>query len=424
MSSASLDSPAPTTAGPHGASERIGVLDVLRGIALFGMYVVHFNNYAAEAAGDAPTGFMRVLESVVGLFFDGRFYTMFGILFGVGFALQLRRADARGDRFAGRFLRRLAALAVFGIIAEGVFGYNVLFGYAVWAVPLLLVRRWPVRALLVLLVVCAASRPIYNLSRVAFLGADRVNAANQVSAKSFLAARTAVERAAKADDWATVVPARLRFMPAFHRQWSMLPWGSFTLFLIGLIAFRLGLFDHPERHRRLIVTLMVAGAACWAVASWVLPIGPRPPQSLPRDISVGGMAITIARFNGFMLVRDAWLAFTYLGAVLLLVAHDRSWIRRLAPFTWTGRMALTNYMMQVILLDSLFTPHGLGRTVTPFMVPVGALVLFVAQAALSRWWLARYRLGPLEWLWRSATYWRWQPMRNAPGVVEGAVAAA
>lgn len=93
---------------------------MLRGIALFGMYVVHFHDYAAEAAGDSPTAFMRGINHLTGLFFDGRFYMMFGILFGVGFALQLRRADARGDRFVGRFLRRLAALAVFGIIAEGV----------------------------------------------------------------------------------------------------------------------------------------------------------------------------------------------------------------------------------------------------------------------------------------------------------------
>ena len=419
----SEDGPA-VASGPHAPSERIHVLDVLRGIALFGMYVVHFHDYASEAAGDSPTAFMKGIDHLTGLFFDGRFYTMFGILFGVGFALQLRRADARGDRFVGRFLRRLAALAVFGIIAEGVFGYNVLFGYAVWAVPLLLVRRWPVRALLVLLVLCAASRPIYNISHVAILGPDRVNAANKERGGAFQAAVAAKERAEQADSWRTVVPARLRFMPAFHRQWSLLPWGSFTLFLIGLIGFRLGIFDRPEEHRRLIVACAVAGIVSWAFAWWVLPIGPRPPQVLPSDLTVGRMARTIARVNAFMLVRDAWLAFAYIGAVLLLVARDRAWIGRLAPFAWTGRMALTNYMMQVILLDSLFTPHGLGITVTPALVPLGAITLFAVQAALSRWWLARYRLGPLEWVWRSVTYWHPQPMRIAAPAVAGAVSTA
>jgi uncharacterized protein len=424
MSPPPLDDGPAVAVGPHTVSERIDVLDVLRGIALFGMYVVHFGNYAAEAAGDSPTTFMRGLEHVVGLFFDGRFYTMFGILFGVGFALQLRRADARGDRFVARFLRRLAALAVFGIIAEGVFGYNVLFGYAVWGVPLLLVRRWPVRALVVLLLLSAASRPIYNISRVAVLGPDRVNTADKDRGAAFRGALAAHESAEQADTWRTVVPARLRFMPAFHRQWSLLPWGSFTLFLIGLIAFRLGMFDHPEEHRRLIIACAAAGIASWAFATWVLPIGPRPPQVLPSDLTAERMARTIARVNAFMLVRDAWLAFAYIGGVLLLVAHNRAWVRRLAPFAWTGRMALTNYMTQVILLDSLFTPHGLGITVTPAMVPLGAITLFAVQAALSRWWLARYRLGPLEWVWRSVTYWHPQPMRIAAPVVAGATSTA
>ena len=424
MSPPAIHSAATANTGPHTSSERIDVLDVLRGIALFGMYVVHFHDYAAEAAGDSPAAFVRGINHLAGLFFDGRFYTMFGILFGVGFALQLRRADARGEQFVGRFLRRLAALAVFGIIAEGIFGYNVLFGYAAWGVPLLLVRRWPVRALLVLLVLCAASRPIYNISRVAVLGPDRVNAANKVRSEAFQAALAAHERAEQADSWRTVVPARLRFMPAFHRQWSLLPWGSFTLFLIGLIAFRLGIFDHPEAHRRLIIACAAAGVASWAFVWWVLPIGPRPPQVLPHDLTVGRMAATIARVNAFMLVRDAWLAFAYIGGVLLLVANDRAWIRRLAAFAWTGRMALTNYMTQVILLDSLFTPHGLGITVTPAMVPLGAITLFAAQAVLSRWWLARYHLGPLEWIWRSATYWRPQPMRIAAPVVAEAVSTA
>lgn len=424
MSPPLADSTAAAVSEPHTSSERIDVLDVLRGIALFGMYVVHFRDYAIDAAGDSPTAFMSGMERVIELFFDTRFYTMFGILFGVGFALQLRRADARGDRFVARFLRRLAALAVFGIIAEGVFGYNVLFGYAVWGVPLLLVRRWPVRALLVLLVLCAASRPIYNISRVAVLGPDGFNAAAKERGEAFQAARAAHERAEKADSWRTVVPARLRFMPSFHRQWSLLPWGSFTLFLIGLIAFRLGIFDHPEEHRRLIIACAAAGVASWAFVWWVLPIGPRPPQVLPHDLTVGRMAATIARVNAFMLVRDSWLAFTYIGGVLLLVAHDRTWIRRLAAFAWTGRMALTNYMTQVIILDSLFTPHGLGITVTPAMVPLGAITLFAVQAVLSRWWLARYRLGPLEWIWRSATYWRLQPMRIAVPAVAGAVSTA
>src|SRR4051812_9600946 len=99
---------------------RVGVLDVLRGIALLGMFFVHFNDHSTSAA----SGFGHAWQRFVEVFLNDRFFTIFGILFGAGFALQLRRADARGDRFAGPFLRRLAALAVFGFVAEVCFGYN------------------------------------------------------------------------------------------------------------------------------------------------------------------------------------------------------------------------------------------------------------------------------------------------------------
>ena len=111
--------------------ERIDVLDILRGIALVGMFIVHFNMYEATPAGAEPGRLAAFVESFLGMFIEERFWGIFGMLFGVGFAVQLTRAEARGEPFVARYLRRLAALAVFGFIAEGVFGYNVLFAIRV-----------------------------------------------------------------------------------------------------------------------------------------------------------------------------------------------------------------------------------------------------------------------------------------------------
>lgn len=402
---------------PPVGTERIGVLDVLRGIALFGMYVVHFNNYAFWRAEEGDPA-ARMVGTLVALLFDERFYTMFGMLFGVGFAIQLGRADARGDPFVLRYLRRLFLLAVFGFIAEGIFGYNVLFGYAVWGVPLLLVRRWPTKRLVPLLLFCAASVPIYNLSRIAWYstrpdGMAQFQAANRERDERFQREREALGRAEESSDFRTVVAARARFMPKFQKRWNLLPAGAFTLFLLGLLWHRLGLFERPDLHRRTIVGWMAFGVVSWALAHWVFPIGGRPPPA-PSGTGLGAVveAIgTIARANGFRLIRDQWLAFTYIGAVLLLVAGNRAWLDRLVPLAWTGRMALTNYMSQVILLDFLFEAWGLGLVITPAMVPVAAVLLLGTQALLSRLWLARFRAGPLEWLWRSFTYWAWQPLR-------------
>src|SRR5438034_993543 len=91
-------------------SARIDVLDILRGIALLGMFFVHFS----DSAQPATAGFGAIYHRIVELFFEERFWTMFGILFGAGFAIQLRSADRRGDAFTPRYLRRLVALVGFG----------------------------------------------------------------------------------------------------------------------------------------------------------------------------------------------------------------------------------------------------------------------------------------------------------------------
>lgn len=396
-------------------SDRIVVLDILRGIALLGMFFVHFNYYEATPLGADPGRMAALVERVVGLFFEERFYSIFGMLFGVGFALQLERADARGKPFLGRYLRRLAALAVFGFIAEGIFGYNVLFGYAMWGVPLLLVRRWPVWALVVLVLLCAAARPISSITRIAIAstqpgGIARFNDRERDEAAAFRAARDSLQAASQSGSWRTVVAARLDHMPKFHRRWSVLPNGSFTLFLLGLIAWRLGVFTRPAERKRLIVALTMTGVVCWTLARFVLPFGgPMPPPS-PDTLSVSTATARFARF-GFQIFREQWLAFSYIGVVLLLVARNPAWYRRLAAFSWTGRMALTNYMTQVILVDVLFTPHGLGLKIPALLVFPAAISLFVAQAYFSRWWLERYSHGPLEWVWRIATNWAWNPLR-------------
>lgn len=119
---------------------------------------------------------------------------------------------------------------------------------------------------------------------------------------------------------------------------------------------------------------------------------------------------TLAAGNAFRLIRENWLAFTYIGAILLLVSRP-GWQHRLSAFSLTGRMALTNYMLQVVLLDLTFSNYALGAQIDALFAPVAALALFAVEVALSRRWLSRFYYGPLEWSWRSATYARWQPLR-------------
>jgi len=116
---------------------------------------------------------------------------------------------------------------------------------------------------------------------------------------------------------------------------------------------------------------------------------------------------------GLGLVQEQWLCLTYIGAVVLLLAYRTQWTTRLTIFGQAGRMAFTNYFLQIIVIDLLASGYGLGLKLRPLLYLPATLALFGAEAALSRWWLARHRYGPLEWVWRSVTYARWQPWRIA-----------
>jgi uncharacterized protein len=285
-------------------------------------------------------------------------------------------------------------------------------GYAMWGLPLLLVRKWPINTLVVALLVSAASGSIYSIARasyrVAVVGEEAYRAERAAATAQAQTFNTVNRDAQDAPDYPTVFRARLRHMGWFYLQpFSLLPVNTFTLFLLGVIGLRLGLFDEPDRHRRVIAALMAFGAASWALDHWLLV--PDEPLSGPLI-----RAVTLTQFQrGFGVVRGMWLTFVYIGTVLLLVARNPAWLRRLGPFGWTGRMALTIYMVQIAILDVTFSNYAFHVQLGPLAALGAGLTLFGVTAVLSRWWLSRFRFGPLEWLWRSVTYGRWQPWRTA-----------
>jgi uncharacterized protein len=130
--------PPAVAAGPvlaPAAGDRIASLDILRGLALLGMFIVHFHARSTE-----PGGLEDTLRTLIWRLVETKPHGTFALLFGAGFAIQLRRAESRNLPFTAIYLRRLAVLALFGVAAHAFFGFNVLLGYAVWGVPLLLIN--------------------------------------------------------------------------------------------------------------------------------------------------------------------------------------------------------------------------------------------------------------------------------------------
>ena len=417
-----IDSPMPVQ-----PNERIQVLDVLRGIAILGMLVAHFDGHGTKESE---------LNLIIGrgeeLFIESRFYTLFAILFGAGFAIQLSRANNRNGSFVIRFLRRMFTLACFGFILWIAFGANIIYTYAICGLLLIPLRNWSTKALIITLFICAMLTP---LSRITFATSYKALYGLE-QFKTYSRQQGETERTLwfeqqnrnnivnNTTNFITALKARtenfIAGQPNSINKLIGLLSDAFMLVLIGFIAFRLKLFEKPGEYRRLIISLMIFGILFWALTNWALPFFPMTPKISYPNVPFLVQGILFYLSKGFGLVRDYWLTFTYAGAVLLLISYNPiKWLNRFKFFTWPGRMALTNFILQTMLLDILFSKYAIELPKIPevIVVFVFAPSLFIVLTLFSRWWLNRFQYGPLEWIWRCVTYWKKQPLRIKPNKI-------
>jgi uncharacterized protein len=374
--------------------DRIQALDILRGFALLGMFIVHFHARSTE-----PGGFDDVVRTLIWRLVESKSHGTFALLFGAGFAIQLRRAEARGRPFTLMYLRRLAVLALFGVAAHAFFGFNVLIGYAVWGVPLLLIRRWSTRALVVTALLSAMSVGLYHLAFSQYLalhsGPETVEAAYEASRLAAVNVNAARQAAEAQGSYSILLAARLAHMSWFYTQpFFFMPGATLALFITGLLLARHRVFEEPLAHTRLLVFLAAFGLVSWLAANWLLERWTLDPL--------------------FLILHEQWLTFTYVSGALLFLGYWPQLANRLTWFAAVGRMALTNYLLQIAVLDLLFSGYAMGLgQIRPIKGFALALTCFAAEVLLSMAWLARFQLGPAEWLWRALTYGYRPPLRRA-----------
>jgi uncharacterized protein len=366
-------------AAPPPPATRLESLDVLRGVALLGVLLEnlqHFVEPSYEAfAGGPDGGAIDVLCLwLIRFVCDNKVYLLFSFLFGIGFSLQLRHAAAAGARFVPLHLWRMAVLFLIGVGHTLVWDGDILSTYAILGVALLALRSVPDRGLLA------------------------------IAALGLLAPALLVATLAATSD--TLVFADVLDSQLYPIRQSCF---AFAAFAAGLAAGRNDLLADPARFttrtRSWLTPLLVLGVLANGLAATLLM---RVPQG---QLDAAGVAIELAAACGAP-------AFAFVASWLTLAGlqHPRParWLRRFAP---VGRTTLSNYLLQSLIGIGVLAKTGLGP-LGPVTPPTGILLtglLFAAQMAASRWWLARFRFGPFEWLWRSATYGAIQPMRLARG---------
>ncbi|MFE1873401.1 DUF418 domain-containing protein [Streptomyces sp. NPDC059496] len=383
------------------AARRLADVDALRGFALWGILLVNitFMASAYQGTGVDDPAFGSALDTIVRfvteVFFEAKFYLLFSFLFGYSFTLQIASAERAGAAFLPRFLRRCAGLFALGLChAVFLFPGDILTTYAVLGLVLLAVHRTrPRTAVRTAVVLLGATAVAYLLlaALVAAAGGGGIDTAAVTEQ-----GRQATE--ALRGGAGSVIDAHLRQLPdvAFMLAFFQAP-AAFAAFLLGLAAGKQKILTDPARHlpvlRRLQwtgFTIGVAGGLVWAHASQVYP---------GTAYQLVAVAVDV--------VTAPLLAAAYGATVLRTLAGPRG-PRLAAALAPAGRMTLTNYLTQSLVLAFVFTGFGaalVGR-VAPALVTLTALALFAAQLLFSRWWLARHRYGPVEWLLRAATLGR------------------
>jgi len=395
-------------------SERIQELDLLRGFAILGMFYVHMTglpwNWVLEAQGQS--GLDVLLDQGRLIFFRSKAFSLFALLFGFGFALQMQRSELRNGAFLPTYLRRILGLFVIGN-AIWLLGLpnDVLILYAMFAVLLIPLRNNSNGMILLAAVLFTAvyvvadtlvSVPEYfghlnwvvELSNDGFTDAQRARALQIYSDGSFPA----------------FLGRRYETWIAWWTDWRHFLWEfeAAGLMLLGMYVARKGWMHDIQSH--------LAGfrRAMWLGLSFglILTVLARLAAALRADEALGpGLWLfgNIA-FHPF----GSWLLVCGYASGLILASQVSGWWPRLYPLAAIGRMALTNFILSYVPYSFIVYGWGLGfyGEATPSQMIWVWLIQLPLQAAFSVWWLKRFRFGPVEWIWRCCTYASLQPIRH------------
>ena len=388
--------------------KRINSIDALRGFALIGIMLLHcMERFDLTLAPVVESPFWQAIDTAVYdslyFLFSGKSYAMFSLLFGLSFFMQMESQAAKGVDFRGRFLWRLALLFLFGYINGLVYMGEFFMVYAVLGVFLIPLYKVPTRWLLVLCVLLFLQIPAV----ISFVSLLSDNVANEPTAAAAYMDRL-FERAA--DVFINGSLMDVLSFNTFDGQSAKCLWvfNNFRylqllgLFIAGMLIGRQGIHKSEEKMVKYSHLFLPYCLAFWAVfyaVAFLLPVwgvdgfALRVGQTLFK--TYGNLGQMMVYFCGFTL-----LYYRYKGQKVL---------DRIAP---VGRMSVTNYMAQSIVGVSLF--YGFGGN---FAVEFNYLQSFllgaafcVIQIAYSNWWIKRFYYGPMEWLWRSLTWFQVVPL--------------
>lgn len=390
------------SASSTAAGARSTVVDALRGLAVCGILLanVHFLDgwqYLSAgsraplplAAADAPT------VALLRLLVEGKFYSLFSLLFGLGFGLMLARAGAAQAPFLSAWRRRMGVLLAIGLV-HGLFVWlgDILALYALLGLLLPWFRRVGDRGLLAWAGVLLVLPVVQYALLLLWLGPLPETPEAAAGREAFMEGLVALM--ANGPRWEAWQSNAIGYLVG---RWPDLlftgrPFKVLAMFVLGLWLARRGVALAPQDHarwlRRMLAWGLLVGLPANLALAWLMA------QDVFYALQPAGLMQAVVYALGVPALAAAWAA----GFTLLFLRPGAGrWLRHLVPM---GRLALSNYLAHSLLGVAVFTVFGLGLA-GRFSALAGvlyAVALLALLGAASRWWLARFGQGPLERLWR------------------------
>jgi uncharacterized protein len=412
------------TIGPVAETERHEAIDVLRGVAVLGILVMNIQSFSMPfAAYFNPTALGPPSESDFTVWFashllaDQKFMTIFAALFGAGVLLFSERVAARGGRPASVHYRRMFWLLVFGLMHAYLLWYgDILVLYAICGMLIYPARTLAPRTLLVLgILVISVSSLLYVASG---LSMDRWPPEVLAEVSAFWspdAATLSRELAAFRGGWFEQLPLRASYSQDFHtfELWIWGVWRAGGLMLVGMALLKLRVLTGARSQSFYTRLALVGFSVGLPMIVWEVL------RNVESGWTVKDGFFLNAQWNYWasLLVSLGW---TGLVMRLWQSGAARAMVARLGA---VGRMAFSCYIAETLIATTIFYGHGFGLfgSVDRVGQIVATVCIWTVLLVAAPIWLQRFRFGPLEWLWRTLTYGRVEPLRRATPLTVPAV---
>ena len=397
-------------------TNRIVTVDAIRGFALLGIIFAHFI-YWYTGAGLPPQVYQQYSDAgsqtvaiINGIFIFGKFFTFFSFLFGLSFFLQMQSLQKKEESFAARYAWRLVILGIIGLIHHALWRGDILSIYVPLGFILLfagkLSNRWLfIIALLLIFNVPARIMDIVNLFTQKAPAPNTAPPVDDEAQRYYDIVKSGAFIEMIKDNWKALYS---KFVFQFQSGRIYITLG---FFMLGAWAGRKKWFENLTDAKPLIKRIckysgfITLGPIVIAIGLFVIN------QALKLGWE-NNQAMGLL-FNSLMDIANASMTIFYISGLTMLM-YSLRWQKMLFPLSYVGKMALTSYVSQTFFGLLLFYHFGLALFLktSPGINILIAIGVFAIQALLARWWLKHFNYGPVEWLWRSLTFLKWQPMKK------------